>query len=385
MKRSIVIIMNIPSPYRTAFFNILDQECKHRGIELTVFYCAISESDRHWSFDENEHKYRFEFLQGFHPYIVGIPFHINPSAFSKVRMIKPDIVLFGGSWNMPTNFIVRLAVCCSKTKKIFWSEGHVDAVRNPTGPVAWMRRFILRGFDSFAVPNKKSAEWIKIDLKSDKDIIMLPNTVQEDFFIRTKEDQKLVNRLSLGIPENEKLLVQVSQLESRKGIEELVNAFLCIDNHLISNTKLVLIGEGSLRKSIERKIRDYCGPGKVLITGHISQDKVRMWLHAADWFVLNTKFDPNPLSVIEASFSGISLLVSAKAGNSQELVIPGVTGFLINNPLNPQAELKQALQLPSEHQKKFGLNASINAQKSFMRIKVAKDFLDQINTFMNRS
>ena len=58
----LVILTNIPTPYRTAFFNILNKELKNIEMEFHVLYCAKTEPRRFWDFKKEEQDYSFSFL-----------------------------------------------------------------------------------------------------------------------------------------------------------------------------------------------------------------------------------------------------------------------------------------------------------------------------------
>jgi glycosyltransferase involved in cell wall biosynthesis len=99
---------------------------------------------------------------------------------------------------------------------------------------------------------------------------------------------------------------------------------------------------------------------------------------AADVFALNTKSDPNPLTPIEASFAGLPLLLSSRAGNAAELVREGVTGLTIKDPFEPAPELAEILSLPLGDIRTMGAHARANAEAKFTRRAAAEAFLSSV-------
>ena len=54
IKKRIVHLTNIPTPYRINFFNELDKYLKIKNIDLIVIYCAESEPNRNWKIDTSK-------------------------------------------------------------------------------------------------------------------------------------------------------------------------------------------------------------------------------------------------------------------------------------------------------------------------------------------
>ena len=145
--KTFIHLTNIPTPYRINFFNELNNFLKCKDLELIVIYCAKSEPNRNWSFDESKIKYKFKIIKGITVNIRDFYIHINPFILISLINLKPDLLLTAGSWNMPSAIISLLPFCKKNCPKIFWSEGHKKSVRNPKGFIAFLRRKIIRLYD----------------------------------------------------------------------------------------------------------------------------------------------------------------------------------------------------------------------------------------------
>ena len=62
----LVLLTNIPTPYRAAFLDTLSDELGHAGIELRVAYCALTEPNRTWSVDLQRQRFPWKVLGGVH-------------------------------------------------------------------------------------------------------------------------------------------------------------------------------------------------------------------------------------------------------------------------------------------------------------------------------
>ena len=373
---SLVILTNIPTPYRTAFFDALAEEAARAGKRFHVLYCAKTEPGRHWPYDASKMRHAHTVLRGFHPSLTGIHAHLNPGVLAELNLLKPDTLILAGSWNTPTMLVAGLNIYSPPPRRFFWSEGHADAVLHKSGLIAWLRRRVYRTFDGFAVPNAKSAEWAVAQAGSPRQVVTLPNAIDAKFFARPSAASRQEARRHLGLEGEGRVLVQVSALTARKGVLELANAFLGLPAAERRGAKLLLVGEGELRSQLEALAAGSGGAIRVL--GQLRPEEVRRVLWAADAFVLNTRLDPNPLSVIEAAAAGIPVVLSAAAGNIREVVEVPQTGFVIQDAGNPSEALRAVLNAGDAQLAEMGARAAELARTQFDAPAVARSLVKQL-------
>jgi len=371
----LVVLTNIPTPYRTAFFDALAEAAACAGKRFHVLYCAKTEPGRHWPYDPSMMKHAHTVLRGFHPSLTGIHAHLNPGVLAELNLLKPDTLLVAGSWNTPTMLIAGLNIYSPAPRRFFWSEGHADAALHKSGLIAWLRRRVYRTFDGFAVPNAKSAEWAIAQAGSARPVVNLPNAIDAAFFKRPSGDTRSQARQKLGLPVEGRVLVQVSALTERKGVLPLAKAFLGLPGADRAGARLLFVGEGEQRAELEGLAAQ--SAGSIRLLGQLPPEEVRQVLWAADAFVLNTQLDPNPLSAIEASAAGLPVVMSAVAGNSHEIVEAPNAGFIIRDPTNPTEGLRAVLSSSGEELAAMGARAATNAQR-FDAPTVARSLIKQL-------
>ncbi len=129
-------------------------------------------------------------------------------------------------------------------------------------------------------------------------------------------------RRNLGIAPNTPLAVTVARLTEQKNHLALLAALPGI-MAAQPDFKLALVGSGPL----EDELRAAAAPWgeAVLFLGH--RQDVPDLLAAADLFVLPSRFEGLPLSLIEAMAAGLPAVATAIGGND-EVVDSGVTGIL---------------------------------------------------------
>jgi glycosyltransferase involved in cell wall biosynthesis len=91
------------------------------------------------------------------------------------------------------------------------------------------------------------------------------------------------------------------------------------------NWRLLLVGDGLLRPDVERAITKAGLRDRIKCLGERSD--IPELLAAADLFVLSTRWEGLPLSIIEAMRAGLPV-VATDVGGVSEVVIDGVTGFV---------------------------------------------------------
>jgi len=126
---------------------------------------------------------------------------------------------------------------------------------------------------------------------------------------------------------------------------------------------LLLIGDGELRPQVERSIRELGLVDRARLLGQRSD--IPRILAASDMFVLSSRWEGLPYTIIEAMMAGLPV-VATRVGGVSELVEDGVTGFLVP-PKDPDAlaEALQKLIAAPELRRRMGQAGREKALKEF--------------------
>ncbi len=143
------------------------------------------------------------------------------------------------------------------------------------------------------------------------------------------QDTRFKMRKELGIADNELVIGHVGRFLSVKNHTFLLDVFKNISEKHPS--KLLLIGDGALRKEIESKAKSLNISKNVIFTG-IRKDIAEL-LQAIDCFVFPSLYEGVPVSVIEAQAAGLPCYISDRI--SDECMI---TPFIKVISLNSSAE-----------------------------------------------
>lgn len=383
-QNTLVSLTNIPTPYRTHFYNKLAHTLKRKNVDLHVIYMAKTEAGRHWYFDEAECDYQYDFLVGSHLQLNKYIFHFNPSFVTKMWKWPPRWLLVSGSWFLPTVQLVPIAIKKTDTISLFWNESNLAYMEQKSGLISAWRSRTMEFYDGFVVPGLWAREYVMQFSPSakNKPFIQLPNIVNEEIFrdstakLRNQITQ-LRQRWGCDVA-GKKIFLTIARLEPIKGIRELVRALVGFKD--INKIILLIAGNGSLQNELNAFIQEAGLQEHIRLVGYKEENEIVELFALADAFVLPSLGDPYPLAVIEAAFAGLPLLISDRVGCHVEALTPGVNGFLFNpyDPSNIIACIKGFLDLNSEEQKQMGAHSLTIANEIFSTDRVVSNFVTEL-------
>jgi glycosyltransferase involved in cell wall biosynthesis len=140
-----------------------------------------------------------------------------------------------------------------------------------------------------------------------------------------------VRRSTLGIAKEDIVLINVGTLEPRKNQIEMLDLFAQIHQQH-ERVKLVLIGEGSQRPEIERKIERLGLKNRVLLLGH--RTDVAALLPLADLYIHYAKKENCPVALLEAARAGLPIAALPTGGTGELLDELGPTIRLSENDVD---------------------------------------------------
>ncbi|MCS6805703.1 MAG: glycosyltransferase [Acidobacteriota bacterium] len=152
------------------------------------------------------------------------------------------------------------------------------------------------------------------------------------------DDQQ--TRCALGLTSGDMVIGAVGRLTAQKAYDVLLAA-AAIARKEFASLKCVIVGDGPMRGALQRLARELHLTEEVIFTGY--RRDVPALLRIFDVFVLPSRFEGLPLSILEAMAAGKPVIASAVDG-IPEVVVDGETGLLIA-PNEPQALANAMLRL----------------------------------------
>lgn len=106
-------------------------------------------------------------------------------------------------------------------------------------------------------------------------------------------------------------IVNIARLDAQKNHRRLIDAFKIISKRF-PETRLILVGDGELRKEIENQVLSLGLRDKVSFEG--LQDDIPGYLKDADVFCLSSDFEGMPMTLIEAMAAGMPIVSTYVGG-----------------------------------------------------------------------
>lgn len=152
---------------------------------------------------------------------------------------------------------------------------------------------------------------------------VIPNGVDTDRFRPLPPNEAL--RAELRLSPLDRVVAIVAALRPEKNHAMLLKAIATV-RRSIENVKLLVVGDGPERSSIERLAAELAIADAVRMLGN--RGDVSQVLALADVFALSSQMEANPVSILEA-LACEKPVVAPRVGSIGETVRDGETGFLV--------------------------------------------------------
>ena len=147
-----------------------------------------------------------------------------------------------------------------------------------------------------------------------------------DYFINYEEEkEKKEIKDRYDIEDDAFIVTQVSCFKKQKNPIDFIKIAKKLTTRVNNKIYFFLIGDGKLRKKIERKISELGMDENIILTGW--KDDIRPYLAISDIFTLTSLWEGLPIAIVEAHLLKKPALVTKVDGN-QEIVENGINGFL---------------------------------------------------------
>ena len=372
--KSVVIVTDIPNPYRIPLFNELDRQLKDRNIAFKVIFGSDHQANRHFKIDLEDCHFDFEILNSSR---VDLGYAENTIVTYKglnarIKKINPDLT-----------FVIGFTVA---TMKLWWRSwfGHRYSIWSGSlgssgGKMALIRkiqrRLLINRSTSFIAYGTLAKEYLISQGAPAQKVFVAINSVDTRFFAQKTQESR-----SKRTPGDTIHLTFTGYLSPRKNAARILTVFALVVKEY-PNLHLHLAGEGAQRADLEKQVSEKGWTDKVTFHGFVQPPDLPDLFAQTDVFLFQTDFDIWGLVLNEAMASGLPCLSSVKAGATHDLIIDQQNGIRVDfsDSEATATELKKLLDQP-DWRKELGKNAAkFIAEKANLSVS-ANGFVEAIES-----
>jgi glycosyltransferase involved in cell wall biosynthesis len=160
-----------------------------------------------------------------------------------------------------------------------------------------------------------------------KDIQVIPNAVEDNFFDAPSHSQLFSLRNKLNISDDEKTILFVGQLKRFKGIDVLLKALKIVNSKV--RCKLLIVGKGPDELFLRNLVTQLGLSKNVIFAGYVEDSALPLYYQICDVYVLPSvqRIENFGITLLEAMASG-KPVISSNLPGPNEIVENQVNGFL---------------------------------------------------------
>jgi glycosyltransferase involved in cell wall biosynthesis len=327
MKRRLVILTEIISPYRIPLFNCLAQ-----NVEVDLHVIFLAETDprlRQWQVYKEEIRFSYQVLPSWRHRFGKHNWLLNRGISRALVTSAPDVILCGG-YNYVASWQALRWARAHKIPFVLWSESNARDLRRGRALVEFLKSEFLRKCSGFVVPGKAAQEYLCVEKEIREDAIFTaPNAVDNDLFAAAAAAARKngdAHRRELDLPR--RYFLFAGRLVQEKGVFELLSAYAKLDESMRRQFGLVFAGDGVSRRQLEQRAASI-SPGVIRFAGFAQREQLAIYYALGEGMILPTYADTWGLVVNEAMACGLPVILSRAAGCAAELVRENWNGWLV--------------------------------------------------------
>lgn len=322
----ILLITNIPNPYRIPLFNELKRQLEGKKLRLKVIFGAWGYERRKWTVDMSECDFDYEVLTSKKIH------HSNPektdsfsySGLGRIISRERPLAVITNAFSIATTKL-WLRSWFKQTKYIIWS-GAINRNNRPESVLRRLQRKILiRRASGFVAYGTKAKEYLRSLGANIEKIHIGINTVDTGFF----ETKTIMIRKQLGNKTKKKHVLYIGNLIGGKRVDHVL--YVVRDLSMQRQGFVVeLVGSGEGLDSLRSLAQKLHIENLVKFVGFKQKSDIPQHLARADCFLFPTGYDIWGLVLVEAMAAGLPCIASIHAGVTHDLIKNGVTGFAMD-------------------------------------------------------
>nr|WP_321352418.1 glycosyltransferase family 4 protein [uncultured Methanoregula sp.] len=245
----------------------------------------------------------------------------------EIKKIKPDIVHTQSFGSCLPAYVTKKIL---KIPYLVWGRG--GDIYQPSWFIQKTIKIFCNNANAIVALTENMRE--KINEKCDKEIYVIPNGINLEYFYEIDSDTKALKKT--------KNIIFVGRLHSVKGVQYLITAMKQIHDEM-PDVRLLLVGDGSERFFLENLTSIFGLSDCVDFIGKVPHEKIADYMNRSDIFVLPSISESFGMVNLEAMACGLPI-VASRVGGIPDIVLDNVNGYLVE-PKNSEAIAEKILLL----------------------------------------
>ena len=247
-----------------------------------------------------------------------------------IQQYNPDVIV---SFLTNVNVVAVLSAFGSKTPVIVSERTYPP--KYPLGfALEILRRLVYPYAAAVVLQTEQGLAWLKGRVSQNNGVV-IPNPVT----------YPMVDSTPIVMPKNiineaRKICLAVGRLEEGKRFSEIISAFNTIASKF-PDWDLVILGEGPERDHLEQKASCLGLQDRVYFPGRVGN--VSDWYFCAEAYVMNSRFEGFPNTLLEAMAHGMPVISSDCDTGPKEIITDSIDGLLVDT-FGVQSELSSAME-----------------------------------------
>ena len=280
-----------------------------------------------------------------------------------IKKEKPSLIL---SFLTHYNMLVLFATMGLRQKVVVAERTDPNRLLAGGKPMLMLRDFMYRRAAGILTQTKYAQSYYEKKYPSKTKVFYNPMMMTE-------------GQVGMAIrTEKEKVFVSVGRLESVKDQDMMVRAFNQFhQSH--PGYKLVIYGEGPMRKQLEALISSLGLEGTVVLPGR--NNNVWEAISSAECFLLSSEYEGMSNAMVEALCLGLPV-VSTKVAGATEIIKDGENGYLVDVK-DCEAMAKYMCQIADNDELRQNLSAgAVKVYELFRADRICQEWVDYLSGLM---
>jgi len=262
---------------------------------------------------------------------IGVPTLISPAKryydFETLQFLRKQLLLSADVYwllGYPVSWISRLIISGK-------NAGVLGSIRNTNNHRSRLLHFtegIFSRFCNYYISNSVAAKNFvaKASNISENKIGFIPNALNTNHLtdIVSKDAKRKICE-ELAIPETSRLLVNVSNIDPRKGHKDIIQAFHSIA-HKYKDTHILFVGEDKTNGDVKQQVKRFNLQNQVHFTGF--KNDAYNYISAGDLMISASYSEGMSNSIMEALTLGVPVLAT-DVGDNQRMIESAKAGIII--------------------------------------------------------